>query len=168
MVRQAGAETWQRFDSVADAKRTLGLPALNKFLNGVTPSLADGRDARVRAVAAGGGGTEGGHTAFLVETTRGDELYTCGYGRWGALGARAFSHIAGLRPVTTLASLREYDEALGRVVPLRILGVACGDAHTAAVLSSGNVFTWGWNDGGQLGDGGKAATHTPVMLKDLL
>ena len=129
------------------------------------PWLADGRDGRVRAVAAGGGGTEGGHTAFLVETTRGDELYTCGYGRWGALGARAFSHIAGLRPVTTLASLREYDEALGRVVPLRILGVACGDAHTAAVLSSGNVFTWGWNDGGQLGDGGKAATHTPVMLK---
>ena len=48
--------------------------------------------------------------------------------------------------------------------------MACGERHTAAVLGTGNVFVWGWNDKGQLGtlvegQRGAQGTHTPTMLK---
>jgi alpha-tubulin suppressor-like RCC1 family protein len=35
----------------------------------------------------------------------------------------------------------------------RIIHVACGGAHTAAVTSNGALFTWGWGLYGQLGHG---------------
>jgi len=37
----------------------------------------------VTAVAAGGRGSDGGHTAFVVRGELGDELWMCGHGRWG-------------------------------------------------------------------------------------
>jgi hypothetical protein len=214
----------------------------------------------VIAISAGGGGIEGGHTAFLLEATnsphtnspdnqnsnpqagggrdtgggggRVEELLVCGHGRWGQLGNKAYTHISGPVRVATLAKLREWDEAAkqvrrkqfwgwGRggtgenslpppitfrrftplcchpspppyihplascppsasphptlhlhspphppqVVPLRITSLSCGDRHTAAVLSSGNVFTWGWNEAGQLGTGALQGSHTPAMIK---
>ena len=50
-------------------------------------------------------------------------------------------------------------------MPLRIAALGCGDRHTAAILSSGNLFVWGWNEHGQLGNGGSQGTHTPIMIK---
>jgi alpha-tubulin suppressor-like RCC1 family protein len=35
----------------------------------------------------------------------------------------------------------------------RLAGVACGDAHTCATLSSGRVLVWGSHESGQLGLG---------------
>ena len=45
-------------------------------------------DKRAVAVAAGGGGLEGGHTAFVLRDAAAgdgaaDELWACGHGRWG-------------------------------------------------------------------------------------
>ena len=51
------------------------------------------------------------------------------------------------------------DTALYPTVPTRVgaaaswTGVACGDAHTAALQRDGSLWTWGWNDRGQLGTG---------------
>ena len=45
--------------------------------------------------------------------------------------------------MVTLSKLRQYDEALQKVRAIRILELACGERHTAAVLESGNVFVWG-------------------------
>ena len=123
------------------------------------------RDRRVVAVAAGGGGIEGGHTVFLVRGSDGDELWACGYGRWGQLGGKAFTHISEPKPLTTLSKLRQWDESTQKVVPIRISAISCGSRHTAALLESGNVFVWGWNDKGQLGNGGRQGTHTPTMVK---
>ena len=44
------------------------------------------RGRHVTAVAAGGRGNDGGHTAFVVRGEVGDELWLCGHGRWGQQG----------------------------------------------------------------------------------
>ena len=129
---------------------------------------------RAVAVAAGGGGLEGGHTAFVLRDAAAgdgaaDELWACGHGRWGQLGLKAYTHVSEPKALSALKGLVEYDEAAGRVKPIRIDGLACGERHTAALLSTGNVFTWGWNDDGQLGassgGGGSGGSNAkPTML----
>jgi len=119
-------------------------------------------DGRVAAVAAGGGGTEGGHTAFLMEN---GELHMCGHGRWGQLGGKLFTHISPPKRVSTLAALREWNEAAQSAQPIRIVDISCGRRHVAAVLECGSVFVWGWNQYGQLGNGTSAASPTPTMVK---
>ena len=120
----------------------------------------------VTAVAAGGRGLDGGHTAFTVSGAEGDELWMCGHGRWGQLGLKAFTHVSEPAVVKKLGELREYDEGLKRVSTIKIAQVACGERHTVAVLATGNVFVWGWNDKGQLGTTSKQGTHTPTMLRE--
>ena len=126
------------------------------------PHLPDGK--RVVAVAAGGGGVEGGHSVFLLRDDSGDELWTCGYGRFGALGLKSFSHQSDLKAVSALSKLKEWNEEQKRVVGVRVQAIACGERHTAALLATGNVFVWGWNDHGQLGSGGHQGVHTPTLV----
>jgi alpha-tubulin suppressor-like RCC1 family protein len=123
------------------------------------------RKRRVVDVACGGGGVEGGHTIFLTRDDEGDELYGCGYGRWGALGGKAYTHIDEPKAISTLSKLRQWDETQKRVVNIRVQALACGERHTAVLLASGNAFVWGWNDHGQLGTGSLAGTHTPQLVK---
>jgi len=40
-----------------------------------------------------------------------------------------------------------------------------GPGHSLAVTSGGNVFAWGYNTDGELGDGGTANSHVPVRVK---
>ena len=46
-------------------------------------------------------------------------------------------------------------------------GIGAGLGHALALLKDGTVCAWGWNDQGQLGDGGSARRNTPVKVKDL-
>ena len=79
-------------------------PALVKF----PPEIAQ---HRVREVSAGGGGIEGGHSAFVLVDEGGcEELWMCGHGRWGQLGTKAFTHVSEPKRNTTLARLRVWDE----------------------------------------------------------
>ena len=43
--------------------------------------------------------------------------------------------------------------------------VACGDTHTAAVSSNGEVFTWGWGYYGQLGHGDHIDRTVPTKVE---
>ena len=95
----------------------------------------------------------------------GDEVWTCGHGRFGQLGLRAFAHQSEPQRVGTLAKLREWDEGAKRVVGIRIERLACGERHTAALLATGNAFVWGDNEHGQLGDGKAQASHTPTLVR---
>ncbi|GBG86200.1 hypothetical protein CBR_g41104 [Chara braunii] len=45
--------------------------------------------------------------------------------------------------------------------PIYLVHVACGLQHTAAVTSDGDLYTWGANDFGQLGDGGEDDCREP-------
>jgi alpha-tubulin suppressor-like RCC1 family protein len=164
-----------------DRNLQLGVrPATVKALRDGAPAVATPTTVRLPAgkravaVAAGGGGLEGGHTAFVLRDAAAgdgaaDELWACGHGRWGQLGLKAYTHVSEPKALSALRGLVEYDEAAGRVKPIRIDGLACGERHTAALLSTGNVFTWGWNDDGQLGassgGGGSGGSNAkPTML----
>ncbi len=48
--------------------------------------------------------------------------------------------------------------------PPRIIDVECGNFHTVALKDDGTVWTWGWNDCGQLGDGTTSDSSTPVQV----
>jgi YD repeat-containing protein len=61
----------------------------------------------------------------------------------------------------------------GMSVPFQVPGlsnaiaVSGGDRFTAALLSDGTVWTWGWNGFGQLGDGTHTDRSAPVKVKNL-
>src|SRR3989337_940501 len=40
--------------------------------------------------------------------------------------------------------------------------IACGGWHSAVLKSDGTVWTWGYNDDGQLGNGGTTTSYIPV------
>ena len=46
----------------------------------------------------------------------------------------------------------------------RILQVAVGDAHACALRENGNVWCWGFNQSGQLGNGGLADSVNPILV----
>lgn len=49
---------------------------------------------------------------------------------------------------------------------VKVVQVCCGsgDAHTVALDSSGNVWTWGDGEFGKLGRGGSEASRVPKMI----
>eukprot|EP00897_Mesotaenium_endlicherianum_P002478 jgi/Mesen1/2258/ME000153S01485 len=74
-------------------------------------------------------------------------LQTWGYNEWGQLG-RGFCCEGLQKPGLVAAYARFLQEAPARV-PVR--HVVCGDYHTAAVSTSGELYTWGLGRDGQLG-----------------
>ena len=50
----------------------------------------------------------------------------------------------------------------------RLVSVALGAAHTAALTDAGELYTWGWNDHGQLGHGSTRAVPRARAVEALL
>ncbi|XP_037076385.1 ultraviolet-B receptor UVR8-like [Pollicipes pollicipes] len=76
----------------------------------------------------------------VVLLTRSGRVYTYGCGSRGQLGS------GGLDAAETPQLVQALDG-------LPIQQVAAGGWHTAAVSTSGDVYTWGWNESNQLGLG---------------
>lgn len=93
----------------------------------------------------------GFHSAALSES---GEVFTFGAGEFGRLGHGS-----------------ELDERVPRVVEAlkgkHVKQVACGGFHTAAVLDTGEVYTWGGGEHGQLGHGDKVNTVIPARVESL-
>ena len=95
------------------------------------------------------------HTIALHEN---GEVWAWGYNSFGQLGN---------------------DNLINRPYPARVLNaggyeflkdikvVACGGYHTIALKENGEVWTWGKNDEGQLGDNTRMNRKLPVNVKDL-
>ena len=79
------------------------------------------------------------HTAVLTSDPI-SNLYICGYGPGGRIGAGDENTSFAYRCIST-----------GGLAKRRISAVALGQDHTVAVCSQGEVFTWGSNRYGQLG-----------------
>ena len=47
-----------------------------------------------------------------------------------------------------------------------MVGVAAGLAHTVTCTDSGDVYSWGWNQDGQLGLGDDSSRGEPELLSD--
>ena len=48
-----------------------------------------------------------------------------------------------------------------------VLSISAGWKHTCAVVAGGDIKCWGWNNGGQLGDGTATDRATPVGVEGL-
>ena len=52
-------------------------------------------------------------------------------------------------------------------LPVSVVGIASGDAHSLALLNDGSVYAWGAGGGGQLGDGTFNSSNAPVLVSTL-
>ena len=107
----------------------------------------DGDNSDVHAVALGGL-----HSVLL---TRSGRVYTAGFGGFGALGRGDY------KAQMTAGRVKFPGNAT-----LRIASIAAGGAHTAAVTTDGQLFTFGRDEGdGRLGTPvGEGGTNTPTHV----
>ncbi|CAE7748397.1 UVR8 [Symbiodinium microadriaticum] len=87
------------------------------------------------------------HTAAITDS---GELWTWGYNDDGELGIGDTTD----RHAPVKVSVNGQ----------KIVAVAAGDDHTAAITDSGELWTWGYNSNGQLGIGGTTNRHAPVKV----
>ena len=75
-------------------------------------------------------------------------LWTWGYNNYGQLGDN--TTINKSSPITTIAGGTNWKQ------------IACGDGHTAAIKTDGTLWTWGYNNYGQLGTNNTSNYSSPV------
>lgn len=102
--------------------------------------------SRVVAAACG--------TAHVLIATETGAVFAFGDGRRGQLGLGDEES----RPTPT---------HVRNLAHLRAVGIAAGYAHSCAVTSFGNLFVWGDNRHGQLGDGSHASKVVPQLITSL-
>ncbi len=83
-------------------------------------------------------------------------VWAWGYNNYGQLGDN--TQITKYTPVQVLSE--DATEELKDIIY-----IAAGTNFSVAVNKQGEVWTWGQNDYGQLGDGSKTAKYTPVRVK---
>jgi len=88
---------------------------------------------------------------FSVALTRSGSVFTWGKGDYHRLGHGTDDHVRRPRKVAALQ---------GR----KIISIATGSLHCVACSDNGEVFTWGDNDEGQLGDGSTNAIQRPRLV----
>lgn len=82
-------------------------------------------------------------------------MYTWGQGTHGQLG-----HSTGAQWVET-------PKLVPALAGLSVESLACGEAHTAALMGDGSVYTWGSSMHGQLGHGGHEQVDNPMAVDSL-
>jgi len=97
-------------------------------------------------VAAAGGGT---HMTYLLANGK---MEACGGGRKGELGNGTFTSSLTPVPVTGLPSSA-------------ITAITAGPSTSTALLANGQVWDWGSNQFGQLGDGTRTNSDVPVQVQ---
>lgn len=69
-----------------------------------------------------------------------------------------------LPPYVNVLTLPHVVDFAGVADDMQVVKVAAGSRHTVALLENGHVFTWGWNDYGQLGLGDTASRDSPTAV----
>uniref|UniRef100_A0A182QWD0 HECT-type E3 ubiquitin transferase n=1 Tax=Anopheles farauti TaxID=69004 RepID=A0A182QWD0_9DIPT len=91
---------------------------------------------------------------FSVALTRSGSVYTWGKGDYHRLGHGNTDHVRRPKKVAALQGKK-------------IISIATGSLHCVACSDGGEVFTWGDNDEGQLGDGTVTAIQRPRLVQSL-
>lgn len=91
---------------------------------------------------------------FSVALTRSGAVYTWGKGDYHRLGHGTVDHVRRPRKVAALQGKK-------------IVSIATGSLHCVACSDAGEVYTWGDNDEGQLGDGTVSAVQRPRLVQAL-
>jgi uncharacterized repeat protein (TIGR02543 family) len=128
----------------------ISFPGLNQFDDGET----------IKNVAAGGaiaGASSfmgGGHSLAVTTTGR---VYAWGRNASGQLGDGTTAN----KSTPTLISLPGINEFNNEET---IKNVTAGGDYSHAVTTTGRVYSWGYNNLGQLGDGTKTNRSTPTLI----
>jgi alpha-tubulin suppressor-like RCC1 family protein len=107
-----------------------------------TPQKVTFFNADVASVSCGAD-----HTAVVTNT---NDLFTFGVNGYGQLGLGDNTNRNTPEQVTFFEST--------------VASVSCGGAHTAVVGTTSNLFTFGWNNSGQLGLGDNNDRNTPEQV----
>ncbi|KAL3277032.1 hypothetical protein HHI36_012394 [Cryptolaemus montrouzieri] len=91
---------------------------------------------------------------FSVALTRSGSVYTWGKGDYHRLGHGTSDHVRRPKKVSALQGKK-------------IISIATGSLHCVACSDEGEVFTWGDNDEGQLGDSTTNAIQRPRLVSAL-
>ena len=121
----------------------LGNGALTEKL---TPTLTSSLGTNRTAVAISAGGL---HTCAILD----NGAVSCwGMGSYGALGNGAVSSQYTPTLTSSLGANRT------------AVAISSGYRHNCAILDNGSVSCWGWNNVGQLGNGGNTNQNTPQII----
>lgn len=95
--------------------------------------------------------------------------FSWGHGLKGELGSGRFIH-GQYEPgkVKNLNGMKEYNEDTQKVEDIEVAHWAIGGNHVAATLSNGDVYMWGDNEYGQLGNGKRSRSPEPLPSPSLL
>jgi alpha-tubulin suppressor-like RCC1 family protein len=93
---------------------------------------------------------------WLVDQFVGNNLFTWGNDNLGQLGN-------GVPSVTALS----YSSPIQVGSLTNWKQVAAGDSHTSAIKTDGTLWTWGWNNFGQLGNGTTVYYSSPIQVGSL-
>ena len=118
----------------------------NSTIDSHIPVDVSGLSSGVVAISAGGD-----HSCAILTT--GGTVKCWGYNLWGQLGNNSTNDSHVPVDVTGLSS--------------GVAAISAGYVHTCAVLTTGAVNCWGYNGGGQLGDGTYIQRNTPVDVRGL-
>ncbi|EHB06103.1 RCC1 and BTB domain-containing protein 1 [Heterocephalus glaber] len=83
------------------------------------------------------------------------EVFAWGYNNCGQVGSGSTANQPTPRKVTNCLHIK------------RVVGIACGQTSSMAVLDNGEVYGWGYNGNGQLGLGNNGNQLTPVRVAAL-
>ncbi|XP_075155337.1 E3 ubiquitin-protein ligase HERC2 [Haematobia irritans] len=92
---------------------------------------------------------------FSVALTKSGAVYTWGKGDFHRLGHGTVDHVRRPKKVAALQGKK-------------VVSIATGSLHCVACTDNGEVYTWGDNDEGQLGDGTVSAIQRPRLVHALV
>jgi alpha-tubulin suppressor-like RCC1 family protein len=126
-----------------DAYGQLGINAFNTPMNKLTPIYTTGLGNRVvTSIAAG--------LYHSLIITNSSSVWSFGYNAYGQLGIGIYND----RPAPT---------AVINLPVGTVSAIAAGGYHSATIIN-GRVYTWGYNNYGQLGIGNKINSNTPIIV----
>jgi alpha-tubulin suppressor-like RCC1 family protein len=122
----------------------------------------------------GDGTTSQRSTPVQVSGLSGIQSVSLGYYHSCALGTSGAVSCWGYAAVGSVGDGSTGDDSQHRLTPVPVTGlgsgvreIAAGYEHTCALTTAGAVQCWGWNTGGQLGDGTKTVRLAPVPVTGL-
>jgi alpha-tubulin suppressor-like RCC1 family protein len=157
---------WNRYGQLGLTDRDIGVT----FDRLKEMDVKLGRGDEVKSIAAGG------DTSFVVvQSNESQQVFSCGNGQYGQLGAGGFYHAQGiLKSVRNLSQLQEYNEQKNKMTSIPIDALHVSSSHCCAVLGSAeqtqygrDVYMWGQKEALLRLDGKQANTPIPMYSKPL-
>lgn len=129
---------------------------ISTLWNPINPSLKP-NGVNCTAIATGDD-----FSLFVIDSAESTEVLATGFGQYGQLGQPSKQFVSHPVKVKEVSNLSEFDENLGKTIPIRVAGLFAGSAHAGVILdniiddsaedvSSGrDIYLWGQNAYGEL------------------